>query len=132
MSQAARNIPWQQLGDGTALALSSLCTLHCLALPFITLSLPWAGWAFFETEAFHQILLFGVIPVSLVSLGLGCRRHRGWHLLGGGIAGIACLLAATQIHELELSLTLLGSAIIALAHVVNYRRCRQQACQCHG
>ena len=51
----------QTLGDRLAIALSSLCVIHCLATPLLLIILPSFGALFADShELFHQIILFFV------------------------------------------------------------------------
>ena len=60
--------------DGAAVALSALCLIHCLALPIVVAGLPFL--AQFAEGHLHLQMLVVVLPLSVVALGLGYRRHR--------------------------------------------------------
>ena len=64
----------QTLGDRLAIALSSLCVIHCLATPLLLIILPSFGALFADShELFHQIILFFVLPVGLAALAAPAR-----------------------------------------------------------
>ena len=125
------------LSDKFAVSTSTICALHCIALPFVVGVFPAISASFLGDEAFHVWLLWAVIPLSAFGLSLGCGRHKNKSVLFAGIAGLGFLVfAAFAGHALlgengERAATLLGAAFIALAHIRNYRICRSQDCDHH-
>ncbi len=87
-----------------------------------------AGW---NNEFIHAALLFSVLPVALITLGMGYRQHGKRRVITMGTIGMAAmiagfLLAETWGESAEKTLTLTGGLILALAHLQNYRcRCCQ-------
>ena len=127
----------QTFNDKAAICLSSLCTIHCLVVPLMLVSLPSLSVLRLDGEAFHLWMLFLVIPISIHALTVGCRQHKRFRLLALGIVGLLFMVAAVAIGEGLLGeagekiLTLIGAAIIALAHYWNYRLCQyQDTCAC--
>ena len=120
--------------DRSAILLSMICVVHCLALPVAIVMLPALSAYWFADEYFHLLLLYLVLPTSVVALGLGCRRHRVFKMMAWGSAGLLCLTAAALLgHDWlgefgEKGLTLLGAGLVVAAHIHNFRNCRQ--CQC--
>jgi hypothetical protein len=114
--------------DKAAVALSGLCLLHCLLLPVIITLLPFLGQ--FSDRHLHAEILIIVLPVSLIALTIGFRRHADKRVVGLGIAGLLLLLVgATLAHSLygvvaDRMLTITGSVILALAHYRNSRLSR--------
>jgi len=114
--------------DKAAVALSGLCLLHCLLLPVIIALLPFLGQ--FSDRHLHAEMLIIVLPISLIALSLGFRRHADKRVVGLGIAGLLLLLVgATLAHNLygvaaDRMLTITGSIILALAHYRNNRLSR--------
>lgn len=114
--------------DKAAVALSGLCLLHCLLLPVIITLLPFLDR--FSDRHLHAEILIIVLPVSLIALTLGFRRHADKRVVGLGIAGLLLLLVgATLAHNLfgvvaDRMLTIAGSVILALAHYRNSRLSR--------
>ena len=116
--------------DKLAIGLSFLCVAHCLLLPFALVVLPILGASFLEGEAFHYWLLFLVIPTSIYSLWLGCRKHGRLEIFTIGLFGLflLCLIVfagGDALGEtLERLSTLAGAIIIAMAHLRNLRACK--------
>ena len=93
MISLARHIP---LLDKLAVSTSTFCAIHCLCLPIFLGFFPALGTTLFGEELFHVLLLWLVIPLSLVALSLGCRRHRDVLVAAIGLVGlISLILAAT-------------------------------------
>lgn len=111
--------------DRTAIALSGLCVLHCLSMPFVLVLLPLLGQ--FTEEHFHLQMLAIVAPASTIALGLGYRRHRHPGIPAGGVIGLLLLLVgATWAHSeigivADRVITIAGSSILAVAHFYNSR-----------
>ena len=129
---------WQGFADKAAIGLSSVCAVHCLALPVLLAIAPSLSAMGFADESFHLWMVVFVLPVSVFALTLGCRRHARYSLLLPGFIGLAILvLAALFGHALfgemgEKIATLIGAALIAYVHLRNYRLCQQVECSaCH-
>ena len=120
--------------DKYAISASAICATHCLCLPFILGLFPALSTSIFGQELFHVLLLWLVIPLSLVSLSLGCKRHRSWFVAFFGLTGLTVLiLTATIGHDGlgefgERVATLIGASSIAIGHLRNYFLCRQNVC----
>jgi len=113
--------------DGAAVVLSGLCLLHCLALPLVVAGVPFLA-QFAETHLHYQVLV-AVIPLSVLALGLGYRRHRDWRILLAGACGMTLLVIGATVAHSELGLaadrlfTVIGSLVLASAHFFNsYRK----------
>lgn len=127
----------QSFSDKTAIALSLLCTIHCLALPLLLIMFPSVASLQLDNEAFHYWILLAVLPTSIYALTLGCKQHQRIHLLAVGSTGLACLLLAVSLPEPLLGtagekvFTLIGATLIAYGHVRNYRLCQhKENCTC--
>lgn len=120
-SQSSNNT----LLDRTAVALSGLCLLHCLALPFVVALLPLAGQI--NGNHFHLQMLLVVVPVSVIALALGFRRHGSVAVVTGGVAGLLMLFAgATVVHDqlgllADRTATVIAALTLAVAHFYNSR-----------
>ncbi|MDE0109019.1 MAG: MerC domain-containing protein [Bryobacterales bacterium] len=117
--------------DRAGMALSVCCGLHCIATPLLlgaAVGLPF-GWLLGEsTEA---LLLTAAIGTAALSLGPSYwRRHRRKRCLGLFAIGVI-LLALAKLgpvsEALEPITVASGAALIATAHLVNLRLCRQCA-----
>lgn len=127
----------QTFTDKTAIRLSILCTLHCLAFPLILVLLPSVAVLQLNNEAFHLWIVLIVIPTSAYALTVGCKQHKRYHLLTLGLIGLGCLISAVVLGESLLGevwekiLTSIGAGIITYGHYKNYRLCqRQDRCAC--
>lgn len=124
--------------DKAAIGLSLVCVVHCLLTPIAIIMLPALGATFLEDETFHYAILFLVIPTSLIALGLGCRKHGRLEIAVMGFIGLSVLcliliLGEEVIGETgEKVSTVLGAAIIAYAHVRNFRLCQSRQCGSHS
>ncbi len=118
---------WDRLG----MTLSMLCAIHCVATPFLLLSLPFLG-EFFENEWIHVGMALFVIPVGLYAFISGYKHHRQLSVVAAVLVGMSLIIAATfqhhdhsEVGHLDL-MTLCGGIILVIAHVLNRR-----ACLCH-
>ncbi|MGB5245437.1 MAG: MerC domain-containing protein [Woeseia sp.] len=125
MKPAAKNNPDI---DRLAMLMSALCVVHCLALPFVLVALPFMA-QFAETHWHLPMLLFAV-PVSVTAIVIGYRRHGNSGLVWGVAAGLAMLIGGATIgHDYfgamaDRSLTISGSLVLAYMHWQNSRLLR--------
>jgi hypothetical protein len=123
------------LADKFAISTSTLCAMHCIALPFLVSVFPALGATIVSDEIFHLWMLSAVIPFSAVGLVLGCRKHKNFTILGAGVVGLLTLIFAAFFgHDIfgdagERGATLLGAIIIAWAHLKNFSLCRSSQCE---
>ena len=117
--------------DKGSIALSLACAVHCLALPVIIVMSPaLIGYAIAD-ESFHRWLAFAVLPLSVVALMMGCKKHRTNSVIALGVVGlITIFLTALFGHDVlgeagEKIATVIGASMIAIAHYRNYRLCQQ-------
>ena len=121
--------------DKLAIGVSTLCVLHCLFLPLFILLFPTLTLGFLGDESIHRTLLYIVIPLSMVALFLGCKKHKKNYIFSYGFSGMAVLIiAATWGHDFfgengEIALTTLGALIISYAHILNQRLCVSNNCE---
>jgi len=111
--------------ESTAISASTLCMVHCLALPLLLFVLPGLLGTFFQSEAFHLTALGLVAPAALAAFLLGYRRHGGAGPLLLGTTGIACLVLALLHADLplgETGLTVIGSILLVAGHAWNWRK----------
>jgi len=120
--------PTPTLLDAGAIALSTLCLLHCLALPLLAAALPLMGvWA--EAEWVHVVFVAIAAPTTGFALWRAHRQHPlpALALLSAG-AGLLFLLAGAAgwpSHDAETPMTVAGSLLLASTHVWNaWRRHR--------
>jgi len=119
--------------DRAAISLSLLCIVHCLALPVLLVLMPTLATLSIADEHFHVVLLFLILPTSFAALFMGYRRHRRLAAMTWGLAGVGVLLGAALFgHDVlggagEKALTVVGSLLVTVGHVLNFRRCRSWA-----
>ena len=135
MQTSAKHL--QPLADKTAITLSLLCALHCLAVPLLLAVLPTLSGLGLADERFHLWIVLVVIPISAFALTLGCKRHGDKLVLITGAAGLALLCTTPLLeHDLltemgERLTTLVAAGLIAASHVRNYLLCqRGKICEC--
>ncbi|HLU06950.1 MAG TPA: MerC domain-containing protein [Woeseiaceae bacterium] len=114
--------------DRVAVILSGLCLLHCLALPFLLVSLP-AISAFSEGHLHAQMLILA-IPVSVIALTFGFRRHGSRYIVAFGVLGMLLLvIGGTVAHTYyglvaDRAFSISGALVLAVTHYFNSRRIR--------
>lgn len=119
-------------GDAAGLLASTLCLLHCLALPLLLAAFPALGWTGGH-DGFHEAMVGAALLAALCGLGPGYAAHRriGVPLLGG--AGLACLALAVFAvgprwgHAVETALSVAGALLLCAAHLRNRACCRRCA-----
>jgi len=122
--------------DKSAIGLSGLCAIHCLLLPVFLQFFPVVFLSKLGDESIHQLLLVFVVPVSAIALFVGCKKHKQSKALVTAGFGIALMiLALTHGHDLfgeygEKALTLVGAALVALSHWLNFSLCKNADCDC--
>jgi len=120
--------------DSLALILSGICLVHCLLLPVALTIMPILGAHMMSHGDFHALMLVIALPTSVLAFGIGCRQHRRGSVLLLGTAGLTLLVVAafavesTWGAEAERWITVLGGIVLAIAHVQNFRFCRDQDC----
>ncbi|WP_434212742.1 MerC domain-containing protein [[Pseudomonas] boreopolis] len=111
--------------DASAMTLSGLCLLHCLALPLLASLLPLFG-AWSEAEWVHMAFAGVALPISGYALWRAHRRRALppglWAMATAGLAGLLLGALGWPAHALETPLTVAGSTLVAGAHFWNWRR----------
>jgi len=121
--------------DRASIGLSFICVLHCFATPILLAFAPSLLALPVADEKFHAVLIFLILPASLVALTLGCRRHGDMSVFYWGCSGLIVLLGTLLLgHDLlgdsgEKIMTVFGSGLVVVGHVLNFRSCRTSACQ---
>ncbi len=125
---------YQSVMDKLAITFSLICAIHCLVLPIVLAVFPLLSALSCEEGFFHQTMLYFVIPTSCISLVMGCWKHKNMLVLLCGVSGLIILtFAALYGHELlgcngERIESVIGSVMIAIGHINNYRLCRKHDC----
>lgn len=117
--------------DRVAIALSTICIVHCLAMPVLIAVLPVAALAIGGDGHFHSLMLWFVVPTSVLGFGLGLRVHRRIDIVAMGAVAIAALAAAALWGHsawdpsLEVTANVAASVLLAAAHWRNFREVRR-------
>ena len=120
----------QSILDGSAVAISALCAVHCLALPVLLVLFPLLGATVMTDESFHAILLWVILPTSVLAIALAWGRHRDALVLS--LVGIGLLIlvgAAIWAHDhaalwVDQAMSVIGGAVLAAGHIRNSLLCR--------
>ncbi len=110
--------------DYTAIGLSGLCILHCLALPILAGALPLAAtWA--EAEWVHKAFVLLAIPVSGYAIFLKGAFSRDRIFVIFVTVGLALLIVSAFVESLtkfEQPLTSAGAFLVGSGHLWRWRR----------
>ena len=129
MKNQVRNI-----ADWLGIAASTACGVHCVLLPTLLVTGTVLPASVLGDEAFHQAMLWMILPAAIVAFGIGCWRHKDGWVLGLGMLGLTgMVLAVAVLHDLvgedgERAVTVLSAAILVAAHIRNFRLCRSADC----
>lgn len=121
--------------DLSAIGLSAICLVHCLALPVLALALPlFAAWA--AAEWVHVLFVMLAAPLALSAMiDWPTRRPASWRGLALAIGGLALMTAgALDVPSAawERPITVIGGLLLAGGHIVNLRaRHANGACRGH-
>jgi hypothetical protein len=130
---------WLHRLDLTGSALSTLCAIHCMAMPLVAVSLPLWGLSVLGSRGWERFTSTAMVTLAAFCLWQGCRRHKRWWLLALLGAGAAVVLGtqffladgdcaraccATRGNWSEAAFMFIGGLSIAAAHGLNlhYRR----------
>ena len=125
------NNRFQSVLDGGAVAISALCAVHCLALPFLLVLFPLLGATVMTDESFHAILLWVILPTSILAVGLAAGQHRDNAVICLVGFGLATLVAAAlwahdyAPHWVDKAMSVTGGFVLAAGHIRNFLLCRR-------
>jgi hypothetical protein len=117
--------------DRVAIALSTICIVHCLAMPFVIAILPIAAFTVGGDGHFHSLMMWFVVPTSVLGFGLGLRVHKRLDIVLMGVVAIAVLAAAALWGHsawdpsVEVLVNVAASVLLAAAHWRNFREVRR-------
>lgn len=119
----------QPLLDRLAIGASTLCLIHCLALPALLFVLPALSALLTVSEGFHALAFAVAVPTSAAALAMGHRRHRRHRpaliaLIGLTAIGVGALAALSAAAETAITVT--GSLLLAAGHTCNARAMRHR------
>ena len=117
--------------DRIAISLSTVCIVHCLAMPLLVAILPVAAVTIGSDAHFHALMLWLVVPTSAIGFSLGYRVHgRGGIVASGALAVAVLALVAFWGHDawdpaVEVAVNVAASIALAAAHWQNFREVRR-------
>lgn len=109
--------------DRVAIGLSGLCAVHCLASAALVALAASAG-GLLLSPIFHEVGLSIAILLGALALGRGILQHGFMMPAAIGALGLGVMAGAISLpHDGsgETMFTLVGVALLALAHDLNYR-----------
>ena len=110
--------------DLYAVGLSTLCVLHCIALPVFVSLAPVLALAA-ESELVHRLLVVAAVPVSLRVIWKTRPVHGNWLFVAAALVGLALLLLAAFMEAAapyEEPITVTGGALLGSAHLWHWAR----------
>jgi len=118
--------------DRAGMAASVACAVHCAAMPFVIIILPFGGIALTGGSAFETLFAMGSVVIGAASARIGLSLHNSRQpllmvLLGGVMIAAGRLASSTTVWP-EAVLVVFGACLIAGAHAVNLHLCRCRAC----
>ena len=117
----------RDMRDKIAVTLSMLCVLQCLFLPILISMIPLLDLWWLSDEFLHPILLFVVIPLTVLTLLPGYRLHNNMRPMILALPAMILLIigAFIPVSFVEKLLTVAGAAILASAHICNLMICKK-------
>lgn len=115
--------------DKCGIALSGLCAVHCLALPFLIPLIPFLAGLFITEHWFERTILISSLVLGAIAMTIGMFRHHGkFHpLILAGAGGVIYWFKDAFGHELEPIAVCVGAALIIYGHALNIKliqKCR--------
>jgi hypothetical protein len=83
------------LMDTLGVCASSLCMVHCMAMPFVISFLPAFSERYFSHDMVHQVLAFFVVFFCLSAVIPGYLKHRNQSVFALMLGGLVIVLFAT-------------------------------------
>lgn len=120
----------QPILDRCSVVISAVCVAHCIALPPLLILFPLLGGTVLTDELFHVMLLWIIIPTSVIAIAMARRHHPDSLVLVLVSTGIMVLMVgAFWAHDhaeawVDTTLSIMGSGLLASGHIRNFRLCR--------
>lgn len=115
--------------DNLGVTVSTLCALHCVLTPIISIFLPLLSLSFLENELTEYIFVALSISIGIGSLSSSYfRLHKQTKPLIFFFLGAALISSVKLFFEenltLEIPVMVLGAASIVTAHLINRKVCQ--------
>lgn len=122
--------------DSYGAALSSLCMVHCLALPLAGLvALPIVGHHSPLEEILHPLILLLALPLAATAF-VRARRIQNWASMVALVSGATLITLSFPLEVLlqggETGMTFLGGLSLVVGHVGNLRCTKDSTCKRTG
>ena len=118
-------IKYRNLWDRLGIALSVVCLVHCLRLPVAIAIAPFVAARWLGADEFHVTAALALVPVALLAMVPGLRRHGRKGVAAAMAAGLSLISTAAFAGERLLSqewttgIAVAGGLILVTAHAVN-------------
>jgi len=115
--------------DAAGVGLSTLCLVHCLALPVAAAAAPLAA-QLAEAEWVHWAIVALAAPAAILAIAPSLAlRPFPWAVPVFASLGLTGLVSALFVRTemLETGLTTLGGVLLASAHILNWRHAHKHA-----
>jgi hypothetical protein len=128
--KCSNKMTFQSFLDSCAVSISAICAIHCLALPAVLIIFPLLGGTLLSDEFFHSMLLWIILPTSVIAIFLARRQHPDRRVLVLVGAGMLILVAAALwAHDyasswVDTAMSISGGALLATGHIRNLLLCR--------
>ena len=112
--------------DRSALTLSGLCLIHCLAGSLLLALLSVGGGLL--SHSVHAVGFAFALPLAAFGLWRGTQRHGRRMVLLLGSAGLALMAMSLWLshgHLAEIAASVTGVALLGMAHLLNLRWSRR-------
>ncbi|HEY9784932.1 MAG TPA: MerC domain-containing protein [Candidatus Obscuribacterales bacterium] len=116
--------------DNLGILASTLCLIHCLAMPFLIAALPFLGWQFLEGETAHRVLATLIFAFAIFAIVPGYLKHRRRDILISMLLGLSAVAFAIfgagplMGESAELPFITLGNLILVATHWRNRGLCK--------
>ena len=86
--------------DRLGVVASALCAVHCAVTPILLIALPAFGKTW-SHPASHWLMALVVVPIAVLMMTAGYRKHRRRWIIATGVAGIAFVMIGAAIPYLK-------------------------------
>jgi len=124
--------------DMVGFSASTLCALHCAALPFALTTLPLVGLEFLAHPAVEMSMIAVGLVVGVSALLCGFKHHHNptaLYVLAIGFLAIFLAHSGLMDEGAESVVTPVGASVVAIAHLINWRlskaACQGESCEHH-
>lgn len=119
--------------DTAGMTASTICLIHCLAMPVVIALIPAFAAELFESEWFHITLAFAVFIFCLAAFVPGYHRHHDKRLIWIGAAGVSLVFFATFVARFwsetaEIAIVTVGNLVLVAGHLLNRKLTHKVCC----